>query len=150
MGFPVAQLVKNLPEIQETPVWFLGEGDPLEEGRATHSSILAWRIPMDRGAWQAAVLGVEKSWTGLSDAHTLGNSNSDGIDLWLFKILPSHNSFAQGKVNREVGGEKDLFVRSIEDGENNGARVKMEPGRRGWFILQMDPAEDKYMSLLGL
>ena len=53
----------------------------LEEGMAIHSSILTWRIPMDRGAWQAAVLSVEKSWTGLSDAHTLGNSNSDGIDL---------------------------------------------------------------------
>ena len=37
--------------------------DPLEEGMASHSSILAWRIPMDRGAWQAAVQGVAKSWT---------------------------------------------------------------------------------------
>ena len=33
----------------------LGQEDPLEEGMATHSSILAWRIPMDRGAWQATV-----------------------------------------------------------------------------------------------
>ena len=48
---------------------------------ATDSSILAWRTPMDRGAWWAAVHGVEKSWTGLSDAHTLGNRNSEGIDL---------------------------------------------------------------------
>ena len=47
----VAQLVKNLPEMQETPVTFLGWEDPLEESMATHSSILAWRIPMDRGAW---------------------------------------------------------------------------------------------------
>ena len=39
----------------------------LEGGMATLSSILAWRIPMDRGAWQAAVHGVAKSWTGLSD-----------------------------------------------------------------------------------
>ena len=39
----------------------LGWGDPLEEGMATHSSILAWRIPMDRGAWQATVPGVTKS-----------------------------------------------------------------------------------------
>ena len=38
-------------------------GEPLEEGMATHSSILAWRIPMDRGAWQATVLGVAKSPT---------------------------------------------------------------------------------------
>ena len=56
--FPVAQLVKNPPAMQETPVRFLGREDPLEEGMATHSSILAWRIPMDRGAWQATVHGV--------------------------------------------------------------------------------------------
>ena len=40
----VVQLVKNLPAIQETWVWSLGWEDPLEKGRATHSSILAWRI----------------------------------------------------------------------------------------------------------
>ena len=37
---------------------------------ATHSSILAWKIPMDRGAWWAIVRGVAKSWTQLSDTHT--------------------------------------------------------------------------------
>ena len=52
-AFLVAQMVKNLPAILETWVWPLGWEDPLEEGMATHSSILAWRIPMDRGAWQA-------------------------------------------------------------------------------------------------
>ena len=41
--------------------------DPLEEGMATHSFILAWRIPMDRGAWWATVHGVAESWTRLSD-----------------------------------------------------------------------------------
>ena len=41
----------------------LGSEDPLEEGMATHSSILAWRIPKDRGAWWATVLGVAKSQT---------------------------------------------------------------------------------------
>ena len=41
----------------------LGWEDPLEEGMATHSSILAWRIPTDRGAWQVAVHGVTKSQT---------------------------------------------------------------------------------------
>ena len=55
----VAQLVKNLPAMQETPVGFLGPEDPLEPGMATHSSILAWRIPMNRGAWQATV-GVSR------------------------------------------------------------------------------------------
>ena len=59
----MAQLVKNPPPMQETWVLFLDWEDPLEEGIATHSRILAWRIPMDRGAWQAAVGGVSKSWT---------------------------------------------------------------------------------------
>ena len=98
----VAQMVKNLPTMQETWVWSLGSGDPLEEGMATHSSILTWRIPMDtgacglqslgsqtvgqdwvakhstalyscpenfmdRGAWQAMVHRVTKSWHDWSD-----------------------------------------------------------------------------------
>ena len=46
----VAQLVKNPPARWETWVQFLGFEDPLEEGMATHSSILAWRIPKDREA----------------------------------------------------------------------------------------------------
>ena len=41
----IAQLVKNLPTVQETWVLFLGWEDPLKKGKATHSSILAWRIP---------------------------------------------------------------------------------------------------------
>ena len=54
-------MVKNLSTTQETWVQSLGREDPLEEGMATHSSILAWRIPMDRGAWRATVYGVAKS-----------------------------------------------------------------------------------------
>ena len=46
--------------MQETQVQSLGQEDPLEEGMATHSSILAWRIPMDRGAWWATVQGGHK------------------------------------------------------------------------------------------
>ena len=49
--------------MQETQVRFLGWEDPLEEGTATHSSILAWRISMDRGAWRATVHGVTESDT---------------------------------------------------------------------------------------
>ena len=62
----VAQLVKNLPAMQETWVQSLGCEDPLEEGMAIHSSILGWRIPTGRGAWGAIVHGIEKSWTRLS------------------------------------------------------------------------------------
>ena len=59
----VAQMVKNPPAMRETWVRSLGWEDALEEGMATHSSILAWRIPMDRGAWRTTVQGVTKSWT---------------------------------------------------------------------------------------
>ena len=43
-------MIKNLPGMQETWIPFLGREDPLEKGMATYSSVLAWRIPMDRGA----------------------------------------------------------------------------------------------------
>ena len=49
--------------LQEICVQSLGQEDSLEKGMATHSSILAWRTPMDRGAWQARVLGIAKSWS---------------------------------------------------------------------------------------
>ena len=53
--------------MQETWVRFLGQEDPLERKMATHSSILAWENPMDRGAWQATVHAVAKSQTQLRD-----------------------------------------------------------------------------------
>ena len=56
-------MVKNSPAMQETWVQFLGQEDPLEDGMATHSSILAWRIPMEREAWWATVHSVMKSGT---------------------------------------------------------------------------------------
>ena len=51
-----------MQEIQGMLVQFLGWEDLLEEDMATHSSILAWRIRMDRGTWWATVHGVVKSW----------------------------------------------------------------------------------------
>ena len=56
MAFLIAQLVKNLPAMQEAWVRSLGQEDPLEKEMATHSSILAWRIPMDGGSWWATVV----------------------------------------------------------------------------------------------
>ena len=67
----VARLVKNLPAMRETWVQSLNCEDPLEKGKATHSSILAWRIP-----W-TIVHGVAKSWTQLCDFSLL---------LFTFKI----------------------------------------------------------------
>ena len=60
-GFPGNSAGKeyacNVGELSSIP----GLGRPLEEGMTTHSSILAWRIPMDRGTWQTIVHGIEKS-----------------------------------------------------------------------------------------
>ena len=69
----LAQMVKNLPAMQETQVQSFGWQDPLENGMATHSSIFAWRISWStpwkhaRGAWRATAHGVTKSWTQLSN-----------------------------------------------------------------------------------
>ena len=54
-------MVKNLPAMQEIWVQSLGQKDPLEEEMATHSSILAWRIPWTQELWWAIVYGVTKS-----------------------------------------------------------------------------------------
>ena len=61
----VSQTVKNPPTMQETQVQSLGWEDPLEKRTGpTHSSVLAWmENSLDRGAWQATVQGVAKSWT---------------------------------------------------------------------------------------
>ena len=53
--------------MRETWIPSLGWEDPLEEGMATHSTVLAWRLALDRGAWRAIVYGVAKSRTRLSD-----------------------------------------------------------------------------------
>ena len=67
MGYPGSSDGKESPAMCETWVRSLGQEDPLEELMATHSSILAWRIPMDRGAWRATVHRVAKSRTRLSN-----------------------------------------------------------------------------------
>ena len=66
-AFLVSQMVENPSAMWETGARSLGWEDLLEEGMATHSSILAWRIPMDRGAWRDTVHEVAKSQTRLSD-----------------------------------------------------------------------------------
>ena len=65
MDFPVAQIVKRLPTMWETQIQSLGWEDPLEEGTVINSSIPAWRIPMDRGAWRATVHRIAKRQTRL-------------------------------------------------------------------------------------
>ena len=63
MGLLMAQMVKNLLVMQETWVQSLDQEVPLEKGMATHSSILAWRIPWTGELGRLLVHGVEKKWT---------------------------------------------------------------------------------------
>ena len=69
-------MVKNTTAIRETWARSLGWEDPLEKEMATHSYILAWRVPIDRGAWQATVPGVTESDTieRLSTTHHQNHS----------------------------------------------------------------------------
>ena len=78
-------MVKILPAVWDTWVQSLRLEDPLEEGMATHSSILAWRIPMDRGAWHPTVHGVAKSWTQLTKRSTAPH--------WVLPHYPRHMPF---------------------------------------------------------
>ena len=66
-GIPGGSVLKNLPANAGNMDQPLGWEDSLKEGMATHSSILAWRVPMDKGAWWTTVHGVTKSQTRLSN-----------------------------------------------------------------------------------
>ena len=69
-GFPAGSMLKNLPAMQETPevrVQSLGWKDPLEKDMATHSSTLAWEIPWTEKPGGLQSMGLQKSWTRLSD-----------------------------------------------------------------------------------
>ena len=108
---PMPKWVKNLPamqELRELRVQSLGQEDPLEEETANPSSILAWKNPMDGGAWRATVHGVTKSRTRLSTLNkrkfNLGSTNvpshlgnwtwskdENTIDLWDSGNQNGHN-----------------------------------------------------------
>ena len=89
----------------ETWVRSLGWEDPLEEDRATHSSILAWRIPTDIRAWWAVVYSVAKSWTRLSNlAHmhvpllsSTKNSSTSTPTRWEMRMLGEKKGFSEEK-----------------------------------------------------
>jgi len=77
----------------------LGQEGPLEEGMATHSSILAWKIPMDRGAWWATVHRVAQSWAPPKLAHThlcmlFLLSKMLLVHLFIHSFIPFHEQFS--------------------------------------------------------
>ena len=89
-GSLVAWTIKNPPTMQENWIQSLDWEDPLEEGMATHSAILAWRITMDREAWRTTLLGVTKSdaaeWLSTAQ-HTEGWP----LILWFTFVLKDPN-----------------------------------------------------------
>ena len=109
----MSQTEKNLPVMEETWVQSLGWEHPLEKGVASHSSILAWRIPKDRADWQATIHGVAKCRTRQ--------------ELWLCGCRRAERSYSTFKVRR--CGSKEI---SLVQGKEQwlcfaGAAVKRYP-----------------------
>ena len=111
-------MVKNPPAIQETWVQFLGWEDPLEEGMATHSDILAWRIHMDREVWQATVHWVTNSWMGRSPGGGHGNP------LQYFCLENSHGQ--RSLAGYSPWGHKELDMTKQLSIAHNPTRIGME------------------------
>ena len=96
--FLIAQLIKNLPAMQETWVWSLGQEDPLEKGKATHSSILAWRIP----------------WTipwDLIESNTTERLSLSLFTLSTFRLWGSSSSLEQQSSNYRMHQIKQSFMK---------------------------------------
>ena len=95
MSFPGGSVIKNLPAMQETQVLSLGWEDPLEEEMATYSSIFAWRIPWTEEPGRLQYMGLQKSWTRLSDSHSL--------------IISYWYNIKEIEKNLQCDNSKDLF-----------------------------------------
>jgi len=87
--------------MQETRVRSLGQEDPLEEGMAMHSSILAWKIPWTEESGRLQVHGVAKSQTRLSDFHFHENLGKD-FKCKFLKPIPRHFLSTSGLVLRNL------------------------------------------------
>ena len=108
----VAQMVKNLPPMRETWVQSLSWEDPLEESVAMHSSILTWRIPMDRGTWRATGDGVVESDT----TEWLSTHRADICNYILLSILYSlcpQQTLQLVTILYLVGWPKPSFVKGL-------------------------------------
>ena len=105
----MVQTVKNLRTMWETWVWSLRWEDPLEEGMATHSSVLAWKIPIDRGTWWVTVHGI---WTEVKWNHSVVSDS-----LWPHGLYSPWNSPGQ---NTGVGSRSLLQGMFPTQGSNPG------------------------------
>ena len=123
MGFPSGSGVKNLPamqETQETRVWYLSREDPLKEEMAAHSSIIAWRIPMDRGAWWVTFCRVTKNQILLKWLSTYAprSSNVRVEQAWARELIPFRS--AAGKTVLTL---KDWICLNLRWAYQYGTRV---------------------------
>ena len=91
--FMCDMMVKNLSTMQETWVWSLGWEDLQKNGMATHSSILAWRIPLNRGAWRATVHGVQESDTTERLTHLCVMYIVAWSSIWIWIISSRFSTF---------------------------------------------------------
>ena len=97
--------MKNLPAMQEPQEWqvrSLSQEDPLEEGMATHSSILAWRIPWNERAWQATVHRVAKRQAQMKQLSTHTHLSNEGNREILHQGVTSSVSFLESSVRSKL------------------------------------------------
>ena len=128
--------------VQETRVHAPGQEDPLEEGMATHTSTLAWRIPMDRGAWRATVHGVQRVAT---NTFTISAIYSQKTHFFL-KYSVSGNAFPSHTQSATTGGTLNLCgewaipkdstwqagrPEVVSHHVRSGPDLSRQPGRRG-------------------
>ena len=104
----VAQLVKNLPAMQESWVWSLGWEDPLEKGEATHSSILAWKIP-----WTIQSMGSQRvghNWATFTSLHNRLKLLLSSIKSASLQLLPSDPGSAPRSPHNIYQAPELLFL----------------------------------------
>ena len=122
------QVVKNPPAVRETWVGSLGCEDSLEDGMATHSSILEWRIPMDRGGWRATAHGVMESGHNWVTRHsTHGICSVTLLFNWLYLQRP----YFQTESHSEAPGWHKFGGMLIQPTAVTPAKISLPTGRAG-------------------
>ena len=121
MASLAAQLVKNLPAMQEIPVWFLGWEGPLEEGMASRSSILAWRIH-----WQRSVVGYGP-W-GYKESDMTERLNTARLSFFPPYFTPFQSTW-------NVSGEQLIFHFQALSHSLKSHSLHVQKGNSLWAIL---------------
>ena len=101
----MTQLVKNLPAMRETWVRSLGWKDPLEKEKATHSSILAWRIPWTLQSMRLQRVGHD--WVTFTSLHLI---DKVGISAWKYLWKAKNIYWASSSVGTEQGCSCTLYL----------------------------------------